>query len=165
MKQWAVVDGVLYGADAEVCTWVNERMGGGLVPTMAVAFGVLDEGGEEGLAPDNLPTRLIAGAYFFNHYDGDVSDITVSVAVDDIASARPAVFQRILAYPFGQLGVRRITAEIDQGNERAIRQAEMLGFKLEGLKRRMGKDGGDVGVFGLLPDEARFWKRPAQEAA
>lgn len=156
-----VVDGVLYNMDAAVAAWTNEQMGGGLVPTLARAFGVLQGGITETPTIAEIPNALIAGAYYFNHYDpadGGVSDITVAVAVNDMAASRPEVFRAILMFPFGQLKCRRISAEIDLSNERAVRQAQRLGFMLEGRKRKAGKFGGDVGLFGLLPEECPFWK-------
>jgi RimJ/RimL family protein N-acetyltransferase len=160
-----VYDGVLYGFDSEVAVWVNERLGGGLVPTLYRAFGVLAEGITELPEPGTLPGKLIAGAYFWGYTnEGGYSDIWVSVAVDDIASARPSVFRKILAFPFAQCGVRRISAEIDTFNTRAIEQAQKLGFKIEGTKRQMGPGGRDVVLLGLLADECPFWQ-PSKAAA
>lgn len=159
--QPVVVDGVLYNMDAAVAAWTNEQLGGGIVPTLARAFGVLQEGISDIPTVAEIPSKLIAGAYYFNHYDpadGGVSDITVAVAVNDIAASRPEVFRAILMFPFGQLKCRRISAEIDLSNDRAVRQAQKLGFMLEGRKRKAGKLGGDVGMFGLLPEECQFWR-------
>lgn len=158
--QPVVIDGVLYNMTAEVVAWTNDRLGGGLVQQLAVGIGVLRSGITDVPSAAEVPDSLIAGAYFFNHESDDgVSDITVAVAADDIASGRPEVIRAILSFPFGQLGCRRLSAEIDLSNGRAVRQAEALGFVLEGRKRRKGKGGGDVGVFGLLPEECVFWKR------
>ena len=159
-RTWVVDGRLVYGADAEVATWVNMRLGGGAVQTLFIAIGVLKDGiAPRDVSAETLPDQLGAGAYFFNHQaEDDYSDLSVSVAADDITTATPDIFQQILNYPFGQLGCRRISAEIDLSNERAVRQAQKLGFKLEGRKRRMAPKGGDVGVFGLLHDECPFWR-------
>lgn len=158
-RTWIIQDGLVYGAEAEVAVWINARLGGGSVQQLFVAIGILKDGTPpESVTTETLPNLLAAGAYYFNHQsDDDVSDICVSVAADDAATGRPDVIRSILSYPFKQLGVRRISAEIDLSNDRAVRQAQKLGFKLEGRKRRMAAGGGDVGIFGLLPDECPLW--------
>lgn len=161
--QPAIIDGVLYGMDAEIAVWVNERMGGGIVPTLFVGFGILKEQAPENFRKEDGQLDIVAGAYFHGwQHEGNVSDIMVTVAVDNIASAHPMTLRKVLEYPFGQLKCRRITAEIEMSNERSIRSAQKLGFQLEGRKRFMASDGGDVGVFGLYPQTCPFW---TQEAA
>lgn len=156
---WVIDQGLIYGADAEVLTWINAGLGETTTAQLGVAIGVLQEGTAPASVDEmSLPHLLVAGVFFFNHQTGDVSDICVTVAANDIAAARPAVFRKVLDYPFRQLAVRRITAEIDLSNERSVRQAQKLGFRMEGRKRQMGAGGGDVGVFGLLPAECPFWQ-------
>lgn len=160
--QPAVIDGVLYGMDAEIAVWVNERMGGGIVPTLFVGFGILKEQAPENFRKQDGQLDILAGCYFYNwQKENDVSDIHVCVAVDNIASAHPTTLRKVLDYPFGQLKVRRITAEIEMSNERSVRSAQKLGFQLEGRKRFMAAGGGDVGVFGLYPETCPLWKQEA----
>lgn len=156
-RTWVINGGLLYGADAEVATWVNQRLGGGAVTTLFVAIGGL----RPGVTPDQvtaetLPQLLCAGAYFFNHHDGDssdYSDLEWAVAIDDQSVLSRDVVRKVLDFPFAQLKVRRLSAEIDLANAKAVDQAKSLGFRLEGRKRRKAPGGGDVGIFGLLPEE------------
>lgn len=145
----AVIDGVLYGSDAEVAVWIKERLGVTTAPT-AIPFIAL------GIVEGN---QIVGGAMFWNHYDGEVRDISVTVALaDDVQLARKTVV-KLLEYPFGDLGLPRITALIQMSNTRAIDQALKIGFKLEGRMRRATRDGGEVGIFGLLADECAIWQR------
>lgn len=155
-----VKDGILYGADALVAAWVSDRLGA-QVPTIPfMAFAICADGTPDGPVTDLNTIYLVAGVYWYNHHTGpDCFDISVAVATDDVSSGRPASIRRILEYPFGELKVPRITAEINATNERAIRNAEMLGFKREGLKRKAGAGGTDIVVLGLLPEECPFWNR------
>ena len=159
-RRWVIKDGLVYGADPEVALWTNDRLGGGIVQQVYIAIGVLEDGWQpDAVTEETLPQMLKAGAFFWGHQDDDgVSDIYVTVCADDISTAKPHNFRAILDYPFGQLKCRRLSAEIDLANGRAVRQAQKLGFRLEGRKRRMSADGGDVGMFGLLPEECPFWE-------
>ena len=154
-----VINGVLYGCDALVAAWVSDRLAAEVPLVPFVAFGVCKEGTPEGVVQDLNEVYLLAGAYWYNHYNGpDQFDITVAVAADDVAAGRPDVIRKILQYPFGELKVPRITGEVAAGNERAIRTAEKLGFKIEGTKRKAGRDGSDMIVLGLLPEECPLWR-------
>ena len=94
----AVIDGVLYGSDAEVAVWIKERLGVTTAPT-AIPFIAL------GIVEGN---QIVGGAMFWNHYDGEVRDISVTVALaDDVQLARKTVV-KLLEYPFGDLGLPRI---------------------------------------------------------
>lgn len=61
-----------------------------------------------------------------------------------------------MAYPFGQLGVERVTTLIPARNERALRFNEGLGFQREGLCR-LGFGDDDCVIMGLLKREAPKW--------
>lgn len=175
-----VKDGVVYFADDAVAMWTNQRVGGGsLVPVLYCALGVLHpeitdeyamaEGPENLLL--NLPNWLAAGCFFHNvHRDespDDASDVCITVASHDPNMplvAHPTVIKRCLEWPFQVQNLRRITAEIDEGGPfaaRAVRNAELLGFKLEGRKRQGGSKGKDILMYGLLRSECRIWNERA----
>ena len=61
----------------------------------------------------------------------------------------------VIAYPFVQLGCKRITALVDKHNKRSRKMVRRLGFVEEG-KLRQGADKGDVFIYGLLPNEYRL---------
>jgi hypothetical protein len=133
-----VVDGVLYGCDDMVARFVNEHCGGGFeVGNIHAALGVLGSSG------------LIGGVLFSNHIAG--RDITITVASITPSCGHPRILARCLAYPFNQLGLGRVTAEIDESNQRSLRNARKLGFVEEGRKR-----GSNVIVMGLLKNEFVF---------
>jgi hypothetical protein len=51
---------------------------------------------------------------------------------------------------------RRLTAEVEPGNRRAIRQVQMMGFQYEGY-RRLGLEGTrDTLVYGMLREDCKY---------
>lgn len=160
-----IVDGVLFHADAEICVWVNAGLGVGCVPKLAYGFGVLADGWDESsLTTDSIPTMLAAGAYFFDFYDAKedgISDVSCAVYIKDPKAIRPSVVRKILDYPFNQLGVRRLSAQVPASNRSAIDQAQRLGFVVEGTKKYMAPDGGDVLMLGLYPENCPYLRDDA----
>ena len=154
--QPVIVDNVLYHANSIVATWMHDKMGETqLVETGFRAFGIIDPASKS----ERISERIIAGAYFHSHKDiNGWRDITVAVAMQPEAMIHPKSIKRILEYPFTQLGLPGISAEIDIGNLNAVKGAGDLGFELIGTKRLAGANGGDVGVFRLYPDKCPFWK-------
>jgi len=153
-----VVNNVLYNADAIVAAYMNDVFGLDITTVTYVALGIVDPNSESASIRD----RLIAGCYFYNHVDlPGKRDISVAAVMTDQAATNRAAIRQILAYPFRELQLPRISAEIDMTNTRSLRQAEILGFQLEGIKKRMGQNGGDWGVFGLYPETCPFWKDEA----
>ena len=135
-----VIGGLLFNEDEAVAQWVNERCGGGKVFAPFVAIGVVSNG------------VLTAGAVFHSYQE---HDITVTAA-----SARPSLrlagaIRGGLSYAFEQLGVPRVSAEIELSNTRMIRLAQGLGFVREGVKRRAAGIG-HVGVYGLLKKDFKL---------
>ena len=156
-----VAAGVLYQHDAYIAQWIANRMNFPLVEVPCVGFGVM----AQGVVPDGPVSKqdfpkLAAAALFWSHQDDKItgmSDIYVTVWADEIVASHPRIISTILAFPFGQLKVRRISAEIDAANDRCIRQCEVLGFQHEGTKRRMAPGGGDMLLLGLIPEDCPFW--------
>jgi RimJ/RimL family protein N-acetyltransferase len=137
-----VVGGVLYGADELVAEWVHRKMGADKPELPCVAMGAF--------ARD----RLAMGAVFFNQQE---ADITVAFAAEPYG-CKPRAIAQILTYPFHELGLPRVTAEIPLSNTASIRFVTGLGFVREGVKRRAAPDGGHVGVFGLLKKDFKLRK-------
>jgi hypothetical protein len=137
-----VVGGVLYGADELVGEWIEARMGGGKPECPFVAMGIFSG------------DRIALGAMFFNQTEADV---TMALALEP-RGCKPRAMARIMAYPFNQLGLPRVSAEIPLSNKDSIRLAEGFGFVREGVKRRAAPDGGHVGVFGLLKKDFKLRK-------
>lgn len=133
-----------------VGAWVQKHLGGGVVSGPYTAVGILGSDG-----------NLTCGALWFNRREGDVE---LAIYADDMRPSMPAVYRRMLAHPFEVLGASRVTAEIDATNERCIRLAMGLGFRLEGRKRRATSAGGDSLIFGLLPEDCPFLRKRADES-
>jgi RimJ/RimL family protein N-acetyltransferase len=80
----------------------------------------------------------------------------VVIAAESPRWASREVFHTAFAYPFLQLGCRRVTARVPVSNTRARRLVEGAGFALEGLMRSAAQDGGDVLIYGILKQECRW---------
>lgn len=77
-----------------------------------------------------------------------------SVAVADPRCLSRRLFQAMFTAVFSQ--AVRVTALIEPGNERAVRNARRMGFQYEGYVR-MGVEGRrDALMFGMLKDDCRF---------
>lgn len=151
--------GVVTGATAQVALWTNQRLGQGLVLVPCVAIGVIHPTvRDEQVDELNLPNQLVAGVIFYNYRnDHEGSEVYLSVHTDASVTGHPSVIRKVLEYPFERWKVRRLTAEILSTNTRSIRNAQMLGFKLEGVKRQAGANGADIQIYGLLPEECPIW--------
>jgi hypothetical protein len=137
-----IVDGVLYGLDAEIAAWVFARVPHAAMPVEAcTAMGVMVAG------------ELAAGVVWHSHTGRDVQ---VAVAAENPRWARRATLRKLFAYPFAQLGCRRITAMTGADNLRTQRFLTGLGFELEGVLRCALPDDLDALVFGLLREHCRW---------
>ena len=79
-------------------------------------------------------------------------DIEVTIAADNPRWATPDCIRELLLYPFGQLGVNRITAMVKKSNKRSRRMVEGFGFKLEGKHRWAADNKETVFSYGLVKD-------------
>jgi RimJ/RimL family protein N-acetyltransferase len=136
---------LIYGFDGEIALWTARQLGvEGFGPCSAI--GVARNG------------EIVAGVVFHRYSGGDIE---VSMAATSPRWATRQTFARIFAYPFIQLGVRRITATTKSGNQPVRAFLEYLGFRLEGTLRRFHEDD-DAAVYGLLKEECR-WLRFLEE--
>ena len=133
---------LLHGADDYVGGWINEQISGEMtLPTGPfTAIGAIKN------------NELIAGIMFFNRQP---NDITVALVVDRLFTA-PRIVASVMRYPFIQLGLNRVSAEIAASNKRCIRMAEGMGFELEGIKSAAADDGGNLMIYGLMKDNFRL---------
>lgn len=96
----------------------------------------------------------IGGVVFFN-YHPHYSSIEIAGAALQAKWLTRKLITQIMAYPFDQLRVGRITALTPRKATSARRFLEQFGFKREGLARRgFGTD--DAVLYGLLSSE---WRR------
>ena len=113
---------ILYGHTEFVRGWVRERIevmrGAEFGPS--TARGVMDG------------KRLIAGVVYHD-WQPWFQAIQVSCAADNPRWARRGIMSEILAYPFSQLGVKRIVSITAEDDTRTRRFLEGIGMTLEGI--------------------------------
>lgn len=97
---------------------------------------------------------VIVAVAIYNNYRHPNIEITFAISSPTWAS-RGAV-REILAYPYHQLGCRRITAITEAGNMKARRFLEHLGFDLEGYHPDVFPTGDGIS-YGLLRAKAARW--------
>ena len=137
-----IVDGLLYGADEIVAKWVNKQCGDAAkVDVPCVAIGL-------------VKGQSLAGGIIF--YNQRCNDVQIALANAGVRPVHPRNLARAFGYVFEQLGLSRVTAEIELSNKSCIKAAEKLGFVREGVKRRAGTDGGHVAVYGLLKKDFKL---------
>jgi len=84
------------------------------------------------------------------------TDIEVHVASVSPKWATPKTIRLLCTYPFTELGVRRVSAQVDPDNTRSISLIERMGFKLEGEKRNYNEDGTSKMQYGMTKHECRW---------
>lgn len=131
---------VIFGADAAVAKFVEDR-----VPHSSfdryTALGVVRN------------DKLVAGVVYhhFRHID-----IEVVIAADTANWCFPATMRTLFAYPFMQLGVRRMSAIVARKNKPSRKLVKGLGFKEEGCCRKAMPENEDAFIYGMLREECRF---------
>lgn len=107
--------------------WVCERTGATYVPGSSTGIG-LERGGS-----------LVAGVLFDQFTGGSVC---MHVASDGTRAWMTREYLGYcFAYPFRQLGVKKIIGLVDSTNERALAFDKALGFKVEHVIEDAGKTG------------------------
>lgn len=132
---------MIYGRDAELAKWAQDRISGAYFGDNARAIGY-ERGG-----------RLRA-VVVFDHFGP--TDCQMHVASD---GGRHWLTRELLAhafaYPFVQLGLRRVSAVVKASNHAALRLDKHLGFQVEGIHPRVFVDDDAVSL-GLLREACRF---------
>lgn len=138
---------VLWHDGERVTTWVGERLHiRDFGPSSALG---LVENGE-----------LIAGTVY-NIYNG--LNVFMNLAGSDGKRwATREFLYACFAYPFQQLGCRRVTAVARADNLASNQLATHLGFRFEGRLHGMYEDGVDQLMYGMMRAECRFLARPVK---
>lgn len=144
---------VVYGLESELiplaAAWAGARDPRWLDPN-ATALGAVDDG------------RVVAVAVF---YQFTARDCRISLASDGSKQWLTREFiVRVFAYPFVQMHLKRITAEIPASNGPAVSLCLKFGFRDEGRKRKACADGSDGVILGMLREECK-WLGPRPLAA
>jgi hypothetical protein len=119
--------------------WAEARIPGFRARSDAVAIGGEREG------------ELVVVAIFHTFSPNDCNLVLASDGSKRWATREGIT--RLLAYPFRQCGLPRITTVISEHNEESLRLAEHFGFVREGRLREAGPDDEDEIVLGLLRRE------------
>ncbi len=155
-----VESGVLWHVDDLVAAWLCDRLKTEMPRIEYRAFGLVRSDTPDGIVRDLSKIYMVGGFLWYNYCDGQGGadhDITLAAAIDDTGFNTPRALRKLLEYPFGFLKVPRISINVNETNEAALKQAERLGFKIEGIKRKAGSRGTDMVMLGLLPEECPFW--------
>lgn len=130
----------VFQPQADIVAWVAERIG--------ITF--RDDAKAIGVTRDG---KLAGGVVFDTFSD---HSCCISVASDGTANWLTREFvAAVFAYPFSQLGLRRLSALVSVNNAASLRFVKAFGFTEEGRLREDGEDGEDLIVFGLLARECR----------
>lgn len=138
--------------NAILLEWCAVRLGDGAsFPIGTVAVGI---------ANGETYEDLLAVAVFENFRrspNGVPLNIDCSIAASSPRWMTRGTIRAILHYPFCQLGVQRLTAQVKEKNLRSRKMLKGLGFKEEGFIRDALEDGSGVFITGMLRDEAKRW--------
>lgn len=135
---------LIYGQEDNLLPWAQDRIG---VSFRRDAYTI-------GL---ERSSRLVAVVVFDNFTDGDCN---MHIASDGTSAWLTKSFlAAAFAYPFTQLGLRRVTGMVPADNEAALRFDTHLGFEREGYHPQAGQDGRDLISLGMLKSACRFIPR------
>lgn len=132
---------VIYGQDFHIAQWVGFRIDEDNFG-QCTAIGLEEDG------------NLIAGVVY-NLYNGPSICMHVAAEPGKRWMTRDFLF-RAFAYPFIQLGCKRVTGLVRVDNIEARRFDEHLGFVQEGVIRQGATDGTDMILYGMLKEECRW---------
>lgn len=141
-----IVNGVLYGCDDDIIEMVRQR-----IPYAMEGFN------EHSTALGVVKNGRILGGVVFDKYTG--RDMIMSAAFDSPSWCTKETLRELFGYPFGQLGLTRLTTITSADNTKALRIDEGLGFKREGVLRKHYPGDVDAIVLGMLREECRWLQR------
>lgn len=144
---------LVYGHDDLVTAWVASHLNHDFGPSSSI--GVI------------VGEQLIAGVVYSNYIEGPYGPVSIemSIATTSPKWASRETLHRLFAYPFIQLGVKRVQASTARKNKEARRFLERLGFTFEGIARQAWPHGGDMAVYSMLKPECKWIKSYGQKFA
>ena len=131
---------LLFGCDEPLAKWASDRLGM-VIATPNTSIGVVHKG------------EIVAVAVFNNFR---APNIEITFVTSSARWASPGAVKAIMAYPFKQLGCKRLTAIIEATNQPARAFLCRLGFKLEGIHPDVFTSGA-AETYGLLREDAQRW--------
>lgn len=127
----------------QIAAWVLEGFGGAFLPGYK-AIGVFDG------------DRLMGAAVFDAFTD---KDCNIHVRIADRHSVSRRTLRAVFDYPFRQLRLDRVSAQVMADNGPSLELVQRLGFVYEGAKRRIGAS---QLLFGLMRHECRWMSDPVE---
>lgn len=101
--------------------------------------------------------RMIAGVVYNNyHKHPNGATIEASIAAVSPRWATRPVLDSIFRYPFVQMKVTRLQVTCKKSNKRARHFVSRLGFKMEGVARRLWGGQSDAVVYSMFPEECKW---------
>lgn len=137
---------VIIGAEGEnhagLGRWVEARIRNYALPKEYVALGVSMPRGQ--------------GVVIYSDFHESVPDLKMDCAGEGAWLSREAL-RVFFAYPFLELGCRRVTTIVAKKHKRARKFNERLGFIQEGVCRKAAPGGKDNAIiYGMLQEECRW---------
>lgn len=126
-----------------VAAWVAERVGH------------LSSWGDYYAMGAELNGELVSGIVLNGMTD---SNATCHIAVSKPTRSLPELLDHAYVYAFSQLKLRRLTAFIEEANEKSLKLNSHIGFVDEGVMRSAGTAGQDVRIRVLWPQNYRRGK-------
>ena len=100
---------------------------------------------------------LIAGVVFNNYRPyPNGSTIEASIAATSPNWATRSVLRDFFSYPFIQKDAMRLGVSCRKSNKHARKFVTRLGFRMEGVARRLWDGKHDAVVYSMLPEECRW---------
>lgn len=133
---------VIYGEEDRLLPWAAERIGVPRFRADAYTIGLERDG------------ALVAVVVFDTFSD---CDCNIHIASDGTRRwMNRELLLATFAYPFTQLGFRRITGLVAENNPEALAFDENLGFRREGYHPHAAGEGVGMITLGLLKENCRF---------
>lgn len=139
---------LIYGQDTLVAAWVCQQLKLKPFPAgLYRAIGIVHEG------------KDIGGVIWHNYHEdnwGKPLLIEVTIATIDKRWATRHNLRELFAFPFTQLGVKRVQATCHRRAKHVRSTLKKLGFSYEGIVRQAHPHGGDAAHYSILRNEC-FW--------
>lgn len=139
---------LIYGHDEAVANWVAGQIKHPPYPSgMYRAIGIM------------LDNSIIGGVIWHNYHEdfsGRPLLIEVTIATIDKRWCSGHNLRELFAYPFIQLGVKRVQATCHRKAKHVRITLDRLGFHFEGIVREAHPLGGDAAHYSLLKQECKW---------
>lgn len=128
-------------ASGFVGQWIADR-GGVIIPDGAMAYGFMNKEGD-----------LVAGLAFHD-FKGDVGAVTIYAESPRWCTREHLA--EMFGYVYDKMNMKYLYVTTPSKNERALKLANGVGFKKDGVLRKCGVDGDDLILSGMLREDCPF---------